>query len=164
VAVVGAGASALIGDLVRLGYRNVEAIDVSDAALDQLRLELGEDAALVAMRRADVRTLTFDKVMDVWHDRAVFHFLIDKEDQAAYVDRATAAVRPGGHLLIATFALDGPERCSDLPVQRYDAASLEVAFTGGFDLVDAFDHLHRTPWGAQQPFVHTLFRRRDETV
>jgi hypothetical protein len=114
---------------------------------------------MVEMRRADVRTVTFDEPVEVWHDRAVFHFLVDLADQTAYVARATAAVRPGGQLLVAAFALDGPERCSDLAVQRHDADSLQAAFAGGFDLVESFDHVHRTPWGAEQSFVHTLFRR-----
>jgi SAM-dependent methyltransferase len=159
IAVVGAGASTLVGDLVGEGYEHIEAIDISDIALDQLRVQLGDRASKVVMRACDVRDLTFTEPLDVWHDRAVFHFLTDVGDQAAYARRAADAVRPGGHLLIATFSLDGPEQCSGLPVQRHDAASLVAVFGANFELVESFDDVHVTPWGAQQAFVHTTFRR-----
>jgi SAM-dependent methyltransferase len=160
IAVVGAGASTLVGDLVRDGYQHIEAIDISGAALDQLREQLGNGASRVVMRACDVRYLTFAEPVDVWHDRAVFHFLTDVEDQVAYATRAAGAVRPSGHLLIATFALEGPEQCSGLPVQRHDAASLVAVFGEYFELVESFDDVHVTPSGADQPFVHATFLRR----
>jgi 2-polyprenyl-3-methyl-5-hydroxy-6-metoxy-1,4-benzoquinol methylase len=159
IAVVGAGASTLVGDLVGEGYEHIEAIDISEAALAQLRDRLGKCGSSVATRACDVRDLTFTEPVDVWHDRAVFHFLTDVEDQAVYATRAADAVRPGGHLLIATFAVDGPEQCSGLPVQRHDAASLAAAFGANFELVESFDDVHVTPWGAEQSFVHVTFRR-----
>jgi 2-polyprenyl-3-methyl-5-hydroxy-6-metoxy-1,4-benzoquinol methylase len=160
IAVVGAGASTLVGDLVRAGYQHIEAIDISELALDQLRVQLGSVAPKVVMRACDVRDLTFAEPVDVWHDRAVFHFLTDVDDQAAYATRAADAVRPDGHLLIATFALNGPEQCSGLPVQRYGAASLAAVFDAHFELVESFDDVHVTPWRADQPFVHATFRRQ----
>jgi 2-polyprenyl-3-methyl-5-hydroxy-6-metoxy-1,4-benzoquinol methylase len=158
VAIVGAGMSQLVVDLVRDGYQDIEAIDISQAALDGLEAIVGPET--VVYRCVDVRTVEFAQPVSVWHDRAVFHFLTDSADQAAYAARAAAAVCPGGHLLVATFALDGPEQCSGLPVQKHDAASLKEVFGASFDLVGSSHHTHQTPWGAEQRFIHAVFRRR----
>lgn len=160
VALIGAGASSLVLDLVRHGYRSIDAVDLSRGALDQLGERLGDAAGVVRFVCADVRDLVFDGQIDVWHDRATFHFLIDPDDQAAYANRATAAVRPGGHLIVATFAAHGPEHCSGLPVARPSAAALSVRFAEGFDQIEAFCHDHVTPWGDVQPFTYAIFRRR----
>ena len=160
VALIGAGASALVLDLVQHGYRAIEAVDLSRGALDQLGERLGDAAGVVRFVGADVLDLVFDGQIDVWHDRATFHFLIDPDDQAQYANRVTAAVRPGGHLIIATFAADGPEHCSGLPVARHSAAALSVRFAEGFDQIEAFGHDHVTPWGDVQPFTYAIFRRR----
>jgi len=96
---------------------------------------------------------------DVWHDRAVFHFLTDAGDRAAYADRLRAALKSGGHAVIATFAPDGPERCSGLPVQRYDAPSLHAAIGDGFRLAAANREVHATPWGSTQSFQFSMFER-----
>ena len=160
VAIIGAGASALVLDLVQHGYRSIEAVDLANAALDQLGERLGRTAGVVRFVRADVLDLEFDDQVDVWHDRATFHFLTDPGDQAAYANRVTAAVRPGGHLIIATFAANGPEQCSGLPVARHAAAALSVRFAEGFDQIEAFGHDHVTPWGDVQPFTYAIFRRR----
>ncbi len=160
IAVVGAGASTLVGDLVREGYQHIEAIDISAVALKQLGEQLGADASRVVTRVCDVRQLKFAETVDLWHDRAVFHFLIDPADQAAYAMRAADAIRPGGHLFVATFAMNGPEQCSGLPVHRHDASSLTAVFGAWFELVESFNDVHVTPWGAGQPFVHVTFRRR----
>ena len=160
VALIGAGASALVLDLVQHGYRAIEAVDLSRGALDQLGERLGDAAGVVRLVGTDVLDLVFDGQIDVWHDRATFHFLIDPDDQAKYANRATAAVRPGGHLIIATFAADGPEHCSGLPVARHSTAALGVRFAEGFDQIEAFGHDHVTPWGDVQPFTYAIFRRR----
>jgi 2-polyprenyl-3-methyl-5-hydroxy-6-metoxy-1,4-benzoquinol methylase len=160
VAIVGAGMSQLVVDLVRDGYQDIEAIDISQAALDGLEAIVGPGT--VVCRCVDVRTVEFAQPVSVWHDRAVFHFLTDSADQAAYAARAAAAVCPGGHLLVATFALDGPEQCSGLPVQRHDEASLTAVFGASFELIEASRHTHLTPWGAQQRFIHTTFRRHHQ--
>lgn len=162
VVVVGAGASTLVADLLDHGYRHVEAIDIAAAALSQLRERLGDRADLVAMRVADVRSVTFDEPVDVWHDRATFHFLVDPDDRSQYVTRASTAVRPGGHAIIATFDLDAPEQCSGLPVRRYDAASLAAELGPAFELVEAEHVTHTTPSGGVQPFLHVVFRRVSE--
>ncbi len=157
VAVLGAGASILVTDLIAAGYRSIEAIDISSAALARLAAELGDDAEIVACRVADVRTVAFERPVDVWHDRAVFHFLTSVGDQAAYAANASMAVRAGGVLIIATFAPDGPEQCSGLPVARHSAASLQAAFGAAFDLTESFERDHRTPWGSVQRFTHAVF-------
>ena len=157
---IGAGASALVVDLVQHGYRSIEAVDLSRGALDQLGERLGHTDGVVRFVCADVLDLRFDDQVDVWHDRATFHFLVDPDDQAEYANRVTAAVRPGGHLIIATFAANGPEHCSGLPVARHSAEALSVRFAEGFDQIEAFGHDHVTPWGDVQPFTYAIFRRR----
>ena len=98
-------------------------------------------------------------IYDIWHDRAAFHFLTEERDRMAYVARLIKAVKPGGHAIIATFAPDGPERCSGLPVARYDAQSLRRVVGDAFELIETLRHEHRTPWGSEQHFQFSLFRR-----
>jgi SAM-dependent methyltransferase len=157
VAVVGAGASPLVAELVALD-RNVIAVDVSAAAIDVLRGQLGDDPR-VRFSVADARSVVFDEPVAAWHDRAVFHFLTKPEDQAAYASAASNAVRPGGHLVIATFAPGGPTMCSGLPTVQHDAASLSAVFAPSFELVEATELDHLTPWSASQRFTHAVFRR-----
>lgn len=165
VVIVGAGASSLVVDLVARGYRHIEAVDISPSALDLLRKALTDAASVdlssgaVRIRQADVRTVAFDEPVDVWHDRATFHFLTDAADRVAYATAVTRAVRPGGSAIVATFALDGPERCSGLPVARYDAAGLAAELGDAFTLVDARQHQHVTPLGTTQPFTYAVLRR-----
>ena len=99
------------------------------------------------------------KAYDIWHDRAAFHFLTDEKDRAGYIARLTRGVKAGGHAVIGTFALDGPEKCSGLPVARYDSASLARTLGPMFRLVHSRRHEHATPWGAQQMFQFSVFRR-----
>jgi SAM-dependent methyltransferase len=157
---VGAGTSNLVDHLISIGHR-VIAVDLSPTALDRLSTRIGPNPNL-RTRAGDVRTLSLDEPVDVWHDRAVFHFLTTPADQQAYADAASAIVRPGGHLVLAGFAPTGPAECSGLPVARHDPGSLAVAFAPTFALVESFEADHLTPWGSSQRFVHTLFRRRRE--
>ena len=157
---VGAGVSALLIDLVGHGYRALAAVDLSAVALDQLRVRLGAEADVVEFICADGREVRFDQPIRVWHDRAMFHFFTDPADQQRYVQRVEDAVAPGGHLVLATFAADGPESCSGLPVTRNSAEDLVEMFRGSFDLVDSTTRDHVTPWGAAQSFTHALFARR----
>lgn len=160
VAIVGAGTSALVGDLLAHGYRHIEAIDIAPAAVQRLVERFEGDPRLHA-RVADVRTVRFEEPLGVWHDRATLHFLTDAADRAAYVDAAARAVRPGGALVIATFAMDGPEQCSGQPVVRYDAPALAALFAGSFEVLESFTRTHTTPWGSEQSFFHALLRRND---
>jgi SAM-dependent methyltransferase len=157
---VGAGASPLTAELFDAGYRHLVVADIASAALDALRERLGHRADSVDTIVADVRELVLPTPVDVWHDRATFHFFTDPADRGAYASRAAAAVRPGGHLVIGTFATDGPTTCSGLPVERYDAASLAEAFAEAFESIHAERSIHLTPAGAEQPFTHVVLRRR----
>jgi 2-polyprenyl-3-methyl-5-hydroxy-6-metoxy-1,4-benzoquinol methylase len=156
---IGGGASRLVDALVEKGYRDVTVLDLSESAVSIAKMRLGERAAMVNWIVADVTQWQPTRSYDLWHDRAAFHFLTEAPDRAAYIDRLTKAVRPGGHAIIGTFALDGPERCSGLPVVRYDATQLSAALTPLFALVDTRRDDHKTPWGAIQHFQFSVFRR-----
>lgn len=160
VAVVGAGTSALVLDLVQRGYQSLVTVDLSAAALDQLAKLLGNDAAKVRYVCADVREVRFDGFIEVWHDRAAFHFLTAPDDQAMYVQRVREALPVGGHVVLAMFSEDGPEQCSGLPVARHSVSALCDLFGESFELVDSFAREHTTPWGTPQAFTHALLRRR----
>ena len=135
-------------------------LDISQAALDAAKARLGEAASEVEWVVADVTRWSPAHSFDIWHDRAAFHFLTDPADRSAYVARMTQALRPRGHVVIGTFAIDGPEKCSGLPVNRYDAASLVGEFGEGFELVDSRRQDHATPWNAIQRFQFCVFRRK----
>ena len=156
---IGAGTSTLIAKLLERGYTDIDAVDISQRALEQLRSVLGQHRSSVRFTCADARSVVFDAEVDVWHDRAVFHFLLGDDEQAEYAVRAAAGVRAGGHLVIATFSDHGPEQCSGLPVQRHTQASLSSVFAPYFRVVDAMERDHITPWGAPQEFVHLLMQR-----
>lgn len=156
---IGGGASRLVDALLDRGLRTVAVLDVSAAALETAKARLGARADQVEWIVADVTAWQTTRSYDVWHDRAAFHFLTDARDRAAYVACLLKAVGPGGHAMIATFAPDGPERCSGLPVMRYDAESLADVLGGDFRLVTSRRHEHTTPWGATQRFQFSLFRR-----
>lgn len=156
---VGGGASTLVDGLVRTGYRNVSVLDLSAAALEAARHRLGAAASLVTWREADVLTAEFEAgAVDVWHDRAVFHFLIQPAERERYIAQVRHAVHPGGHVVVATFADDGPTRCSGLPVARYSAADLHGEFGRDFRLLVSRREMHETPRGARQAFVYCLCR------
>jgi 2-polyprenyl-3-methyl-5-hydroxy-6-metoxy-1,4-benzoquinol methylase len=155
---IGGGASRLIDSLVARGLNHVTVLDLSEAALAAAKTRLG-DKANVQWVAADVTKWNPTQTYDIWHDRAAFHFLTDSDDRAAYVARLKQAIKPGGHVIIGTFAIDGPERCSGLPVNRYDAAGLAAELGEGFRLIDARRHEHVTPWAAIQRFQFCVFRR-----
>ena len=157
---IGGGASRLIDSLVARGFRRVTVLDISQAALDAANARLGEAASEVEWVAADVTRWSPAHSFDIWHDRAAFHFLTDPADRSAYMARLTQALAPRGHVVIGTFAIDGPEKCSGLPVNRYDAASLAGEFGEGFELVDSRRQDHATPWNAIQRFQFCVFRRK----
>jgi SAM-dependent methyltransferase len=157
---VGGGDSRLADELLRRGLSCLTILDISAAALARARVRLGDAAAAVHWIHADVAGPWSPPTVDVWHDRAVFHFLTDAAARRAYVAHLNAAVRPGGAAIIATFAPDGPETCSGLPVARYSPASLSAELGDAFALVEARPHTHETPWRSVQSFQYSRFRRR----
>jgi len=154
---IGGGASRLVDALLDDGYRSLTVLDLSEAALASSRDRIGRRAATVTWIAADITTWRPPQRYDVWHDRAAFHFLTDEKDKRAYLSRMEAALRVGGQAIIATFALDGPERCSGLPVARYDGASLAALFGPHFRLLANRVVEHRTPSGAAQVFQFSRF-------
>jgi SAM-dependent methyltransferase len=157
---VGGGASRLVDHLIEKGFQDITVLDLSEAALDAAKARLGHDATKVNWIVADATIWEPMITYDLWHDRAAFHFLTGEHDRAAYIARLRRALKIGGHAIIATFALDGPEKCSGLPVMRYDAASLGQALGPMFRLVSSKRHEHATPWGSQQVFQFSVFRFR----
>lgn len=157
---VGGGASPLVGGLLDSGYRDVTILDLAPAALGRAQARLGvERSARVQWIAADVCKAPLpDAHYAVWHDRAVFHFLTEEADRRAYIEQVRRATQPGGVVLVATFAEDGPTRCSGLPVARYSAAGLHGAFGDDFILLRARREVHQTPWGALQPFTYCVCR------
>jgi SAM-dependent methyltransferase len=137
----------------------VTALDVSDEALAVVRRRLAGSAGGVRFLVADVVTWEPHRTWEAWHDRAVFHFLVDPDERAAYAATAARAVAPGGVVVLGTFALDGPERCSGLPTARYDAAGLPAALGDAFRLERAEHEVHTTPSGTRQPFTWVVLRR-----
>jgi SAM-dependent methyltransferase len=156
---IGGGASRLVDNLLAKGFQNVTVLDLSSAALDAARARLGGKADAVKWIVADATAWRPTETYDIWHDRAAFHFLTSTKEQRAYVQRLKQALKPGGHLIIGTFALDGPERCSGLPVARHSAESLSALLGADFALVDSRRHQHETPWHAVQKFQFSAFRR-----
>ena len=154
---VGGGASTLIDGLLAAGYRELRVLDLSPTALAEARRRVGPTGAAVTWLEADVLGAKLPAAaFDVWHDRAVFHFLIEAADRARYVAQARQTVRPGGYVLVAAFAEDGPTQCSGLPVARYTADALYEEFGAGFRLVQSVREEHVTPSGAKQAFVYCL--------
>jgi len=157
---VGGGASTLVDDLLQAGYRHLTVLDLSRAALATAQARLGEEARHVTWLEADVTQATLPaQAYDLWHDRAVFHFLTGERERAAYVAAVMHAVKPGGHVIVATFAEDGPLQCSGLPVVRYSPAGLHAEFGAPFTLLRHEREEHHTPAGAVQKFIYCYCRR-----
>ena len=157
---VGGGASHLAGHLLARGFRDLTVLDLSPAAMREARGALGGDAHRVHWIEHDLLTWRADRRYGVWHDRAVFHFLTRPEDQSAYVEHLARALRTGGHAIIATFALDGPAKCSGLDVARYSPATLADTLGERFELLRSLERTHVTPAAREQRFTYTLFRKR----
>lgn len=152
---VGGGASTLVDDLVARRYRNVTVLDISQTAIEVTQKRLGPASCNVHWLTADITQAVLpDHAFDVWHDRAVFHFLTTREDRLAYVRRVASAVKPGGHVIIGTFGPEGPNKCSGLDVLRYDAPSLHGEFGSRFRLISSSEELHQTPGGTTQQFLY----------
>ena len=158
---VGGGASTLVDDLIEDGFQNVTILDVSGTALQVARQRLGSRAVVVNWIEVDITQAALpDDAYDVWHDRAVFHFLTQAADRQHYIETVRHSVRLGGHVIVATFAPDGPERCSGLEVVRYSPESLHSEFGEDFEVVDSTRETHHTPFGTEQRFIYCYCRKQ----
>lgn len=156
---VGGGASVLVDDLLNAGYHDLTVLDLAASALAAANARLGALSDQVTWIEGDVRSTPLpEATYGVWHDRAGFHFLVDPTDRAAYIRQVQRAVRPGGFVVVATFAEDGPAKCSGLPVVRYSPDTLHREFGDGFDFVASEREVHATPMGTQQSFLYSLLR------
>ena len=155
----GGGASRLVDHLLDAGYTDITVLDIAEAALEKARARLGERARQVRWIVADLLTWQPERRYDIWHDRAVFHFLTAAEDRRRYVEVLKRALKPDGHVIIATFAPDGPEKCSGLPVMRHSPESIAAALGAGFELLETADEHHVTPAGKVQHFNYARLRR-----
>lgn len=156
---VGGGEATLVDDLVARGYSDVTVLDISQAAIEVAKARLGASGAAAHWITGDITAVALEPARyDVWHDRAVFHFLTTAEDRAAYVRQVASAVRPGGHVIVATFGPEGPQKCSGLDVLRYDAEHLHGEFGPKFRLLDSVTEVHETPWGTPQQFMYCFCR------
>lgn len=158
---VGGGASTLVDDLLAAGFQWITVLDIAAKALEFAQERLGPRAAQVTWIEADVTQAALPaQAYFLWHDRAVFHFLTQPADRQRYIESACRAVRSGGSLILATFAQDGPERCSGLEVMRYSAERLQQEFCTDFELVESLSERHRTLFGTEQKFLYCLLRRQ----
>lgn len=157
---IGGGASLLADRLLSQGFNDVSVLDTAAPALDIVRHRIGAAAGKVDFIVADVTHWIPQRRYAVWHDRAAFHFLTSDADRAAYRRALDVGLAPGGFLILATFAADGPEKCSGLPVRRHDRAALAMAVGPGFETIDSWREEHLTPGGSIQPFTWGLFRKR----
>jgi SAM-dependent methyltransferase len=156
---VGGGASTFVDDLLDRGYSNVTVLDLSAAALERAKQRLGARASAVRWICADVTRADLpENAYDFWHDRAVFHFLTDPAARFRYVDTVRKAVRPGGHIVVATFGPHGPEKCSGLEVMHFTPDALHAEFGDDFAKVADSTEIHETPWGTEQEFVYCYCR------
>jgi 2-polyprenyl-3-methyl-5-hydroxy-6-metoxy-1,4-benzoquinol methylase len=162
---IGGGESTLVDDLLVRGYHNVTVLDLSEVAIGVTKRRLGDAARQVRWIVADVTEAFLDQgAYDLWHDRAVFHFLIEPKQREAYVRQVARAVRPGGHVIVSTFGPEGPTKCSGLPVVRYDADALHAQFGARFQLVESSKELHETPFGTTQQFLYCYCRVAEEAA
>ena len=156
---IGGGTSLFSECLIEKGIGDISVLDLSQSALEESKRRLGSRGAGVCWLVADITTWRPKRQYDLWHDRAVFHFLVEKGDRAAYLDRLEQALKRDGFVIIATFAPDGPKKCSGLPVVRYSPDSLWEALGANYELVAHRLETHETPWGSKQSFQFSLFRK-----
>ena len=156
---IGGGESTFVDDLLLRGYKNLTVLDVSQTAIEVTKKRLGSAAEQVRWLVGDILKIELEpRAYDLWHDRAVFHFLTTPGRRVAYVRQVASAVRPGGHVIVSTFGPEGPTKCSGLEVMRYDAESLHGEFGGRFRLVESSKELHQTPFGTKQQFLYCYCR------
>ena len=156
---VGGGASTLVDDLLADGYRDLSVLDLAESALAITRERLAADAAKVHWLTGDITAMELPRIYGVWHDRAVFHFLVDAQSRERYRDQLDRALKTNGWLVLGVFAPDGPSSCSGLPVQRYSETTLQQELGDGFALEQSRREVHVTPGGKEQAYLYGLFRK-----
>jgi len=162
---VGGGASTLVDHLLEKGFRNVSVLDISSAAIKAAKERLGSKADQVKWIEGDITKVELlPEAYDLWHDRALFHFLTKAEDRKNYLNTLYDSLRSGGHVIISTFSIDGPTHCSGLEVRRYDAKLLSKEFGKNFELVETVNEEHPTPFGTTQKFIYGRFIRKISLV
>ncbi len=154
---IGGGASILVDKLFDEGFKNLTVVDISEKALDYAKERLGKQSQGITWIAADITEHNFQEQYHLWHDRAVFHFMIGKEAKERYKQNLNEALLIGGYLIIATFALDGPNKCSGLEVERYDTKKLQIELGAQFSLLQSIENEHQTPLGTKQKFTYCLF-------
>ncbi len=158
---VGAGDSKLVDNLITLGFRNITVLDISSNALSRAKKRLGDKANSVKWIESDLRKFETNDKYDLWHDRAVLHFLTEKEEVSGYVERVRQLLKPSGYLIVSTFSENGPKKCSGLDITQYSEDSMIKLFSG-FEHRKSFEEEHLTPWGARQIFIFSVFRKGDK--
>jgi SAM-dependent methyltransferase len=161
---VGGGASSLAGELIRRGYTDLTVADISAGALEYAKAALGTDAGRIEWVEADVRGHDFGRTFELWHDRAVFHFMVSPGDRRRYLATLRRALAPDGHLVLSTFGPNGPTECSGLPVERFDLEKLRDTLGREFAVLSSNLEAHRTPSGASQQFLYAHLRRAGATT
>lgn len=157
---IGGGASTLVDDLLEVGYQSISVLDISENALSAAKARLGEKAQLIDWVAGNITTVELPaQHYELWHDRAVFHFLTEPDQQRQYRDRLLSALKPGGHLVIGTFAPEAPSKCSGLTVQRYDSELLQNTLGDEFELIRQDKEMHTTPGGVEQMYLYCHFRK-----
>jgi SAM-dependent methyltransferase len=157
---IGGGESRLVDCLLDEGFKNISVLDISETALSRARKRLGARAEKVNWVTGDITQLQIEGQYDLWHDRAVFHFMTGKEARTCYREQAKKAVSSGGYLIIGSFSENGPEKCSGLPVRRYSKTSLVEELSDGFELIQCLTEQHITPFETAQEFVFCSFRKK----
>jgi ubiquinone/menaquinone biosynthesis C-methylase UbiE len=157
---VGGGASVLVDCLLDEGIKKLAVLDISPSALEIAKTRLGMRAKNVEWIEADATEFQPQHQFDLWHDRAVFHFLINEEDRRKYVNVLKKTLVPGGHIIIATFAIDGPKRCSGLDTVQYDIESMSAQLGNEFELLEKLDEVHNTPGNKEQKFTYFMYKRK----
>ena len=158
---VGGGDSTLVDNLLALGYKNISILDVSSIALERAKKRLGNKADSVKWIVSDLKEFETEDRYDIWHDRAVLHFLTTEEDIDKYVKVVRRFLKPKGYLIVSTFSLNGPKRCSGLECKRYSEASIKKIFYD-FEHIKSFEEKHLTPWGDSQIFIHSVFKKKGQ--
>ena len=158
---VGAGDSKLVDNLLDIGFRNITVLDISPMALEKAKKRLGNRADAVKWVVSDLRELETDDRYDIWHDRAVLHFLTAEEDINKYAEVVRRFLKPNGYLILSTFSENGPKRCSGLDIKQYSEDSVKELFSD-FEHVKSFEEEHLTPWEASQIFIYSIFRKKGD--